>query len=265
VGKKQKPLGSRCDSKSKLKPVTSDTTCLLFENTALTLVAQDDGKFVLYYSGELKKWQNHHCVGVAVSNDTNPLGPYHPQEKPLACPLQYGGAIDPSPFRDTDGKLYVAYKADGNSVGHGGDCNNGKKPLVPVPIMLQELESDGITPVGDPVEILNIDKSDGPLVEAPNIYRSEEGIYFLFFSSHCFTSPLYDIKYATSKSLKGPYVRARRALLKTPDYGLVSPGGATVSRDGTKMVFHANCGSKRCMYVAGINIHSNLTITFDTI
>lgn len=231
----------------------------------LMCLVQDDGKFLLYYAGELKDWQRHHCVGVAVSNDTNPLGPYHPQDKPLACPRLYGGAIDPSPFRDTDGKLYVTYKADGNSVGHGGDCNNGKGKKVPVPIMLQELESDGVTPVGEPVEILNVTKDDGPLVEAPNIVKSEQGVYFLFFSSHCFTSPWYDVKFATSTSLKGPYKRAKRALLKTGDYGLIAPGGATVSRDGTKMVFHADCEEYRCMYAAGIKIHSNETITFDAV
>lgn len=216
---------------------------------------------MLYYTAGLKDWEPHHCVGVAVSNNTSPLGPYHPHETPLACPREFGGAIDPSPFRDVDGKLYVTYKADGNSVGHGGNCNNGKKPLVSVPIMLQELESDGVTPVRNPVKILDITESDGPLVEAPDIIRTEQGVYYLFFSSHCWTSPQYNVKYAHSLSIKGPYVRAPRPLLQTGDFNLTSPGGATVSPDGTKMVFHANCATGRCMFVAGIDIHSNYTIT----
>lgn len=217
---------------------------------------------MLYYSGQLKHWRKHHCVGAAVSEGTDPTGPYKPEKHYLACPRKHGGAIDPSPFKDVDGKLYVTYKADGNSIGHGGDCHNGKKPLVPVPIMLQEMKGDGVTRVGDPVEILNINKSDGPLVEAPNIIRTDNGTYYLFFSSHCFTSPKYDVKYAYSKSLKGPYTRAHRALLKTGDFGLTSPGGATVSHDGTRMVFHASCGGrKRCMYATNISIESNSTIT----
>ena len=65
-----------------------------------------------------------------------------------------GDAIGPPPFQDSNGKLYV-YKVDGNSIGHGGDCNNGIEPLVPVPIMLQELEDDGATSAGDPVQILD--------------------------------------------------------------------------------------------------------------
>jgi beta-xylosidase len=182
------------------------------------------------------------------------VGPYNPQDQPLACPRQYGGAIDPSPFRDVDGTLYVTYKEDGNSIGHGGNCNNGIYPLVQTPIMLQQMQSDGVTRVGNPIQILDITPSDGPLVEAPRIIRTEEGIYFLTFSSHCDISPEYNVKYATSTSVKGPYVRASTPLLQTGDYGLVSPGGASIASDGTKMVFHANCGIFRCMYVAALNI-----------
>ncbi|KAI9035371.1 glycoside hydrolase family 43 protein [Aspergillus affinis] len=225
------------------------------------VIQRDDGKYVLYYSGELKDWRRHHCVGAAVLEGNDPRGPYKPRQEPLVCTPDRGGAIDPSPFRDEDGKLYIVYKVDGNSIGHGGDCNNGIKPIVPVPIMLQELEDDGVTAIGEPVQVLTNEKSDGPLVEAPNLIRTEEGVYYLFFSSHCFTSPLYDIKYAHSTSLKGPYTRASRALLKKGDFGLESPGGATVSVDGTRMVFHANGeDNRRCMYVAGLNITADAPI-----
>lgn len=227
----------------------------------LTSQPQDDGKFVLYYSAQVKGFGSHHCIGVAVSNGTSPLGPYNPEDHPLACPRKEGGAIDPSPFRDVDGKLYVTYKVDGNSIGHGGNCNNGIAPLVNTPIMLQEMESDGVTPVGDPIKILDITPSDGPLVEAPRIIRTKEGIYVLTFSSHCDISPQYNVKYATSTSVKGPYQRASRPLLQTGDYNLVSPGGASISRDGTKMVFHANCGIYRCMYASAVNV-THTTIDF---
>lgn len=185
------------------------------------------------------------------------MGPYTPMNESLACPQKYGGAIDPSPFKDTDGKMYVTYKGDGNSVGSGGYCGNSKVPRKPVPIFLQELESDGTTPTGDPVIILDINDTDGPLVEAPNIIHADDGTYYLFFSSHCFTSLEYNVKYAHSKSIKGPYKRAYRPLLQTDDWKLQAPGGATISPDGTKMVFHANCGGWRCMYAAAISIQSN--------
>ncbi|CAG8041310.1 unnamed protein product [Penicillium salamii] len=222
------------------------------------VIQRDDGKFVMYYSGQVKKnFGTHHCVGVAVSNGTNPLGPFIPENEPLACPHKHGGAIDPSPFRDPDGTLYVVYKGDGNSIGHGGNCGNSKKPVVSVPLLLQELKSDGVTTVGDAVKILDIDGSDGPLVEAPNLIVTSDGTYYLFFSSHCYTSFGYNVKYAHSKSLKGPYTRADRPLLQTSDWGLESPGGATVSTDGSKIVFHANCGTHRCMWAGAIDIRSN--------
>ena len=141
-------------------------------------------------------------MGAAISESNSPIGPYRPQNTTLACPKKKGGAIDPSPFRDVDGKLYVTYKIDGNSIGHGGVCNNSKKPLVRVQLMLQELKEDGITPVGDPIQILESNKrDDGPLVESPNLVRTPDGVYYLFFSSHCFVSPKYDVKYAFSSSV----------------------------------------------------------------
>ncbi|KAJ5913317.1 Glycoside hydrolase family 43 [Penicillium tannophilum] len=212
------------------------------------LIQRDDGKFVLYYAGETKNFSPHHCIGAAVSNGTDPMGPYTPLNESLACPHEYGGAIDPSPFRDTDGKLYVVYKGDGNSVGSGGACGNSKSPRKSVPIFLQELKSDGITKVGEPVIILDINKTDGPLVEAPDIIRIDNGTYYLFF--------LVPLLYLL-RSIKGPYTRADRPLLQTDDFGLKAPGGATISPSGDRMVFHANCGGWRCMYAAAIDIRSN--------
>ncbi|KAJ5099464.1 Glycoside hydrolase family 43 [Penicillium argentinense] len=221
------------------------------------VIQRDDGKFVLYYSGQTKNFDRHHCIGAAVSTSTDPMGPYIPLNESLACPHEYGGAIDPSPFKDADGKLYVVYKGDGNSVGRGGYCGNSIKPLHPVPLILQELESNGFTKVGEPKIILDIDDSDGPLIEAPDIIRTDDGTYYLAFSSHCFTSLGYNVKYAHAKSVKGPYTRVDRPLLQTTDFGLEAPGGATLSKDGTKMVFHANCGGWRCMYASAIDIRSH--------
>lgn len=211
----------------------------------------------MYYAGETKNFGTHHCIGAAVSESDDPLGPYVPLNESIACPHKYGGAIDPSPFRDEDGTMYVVYKGDGNSVGSGGYCGNTRTPRHSVPIMLQEMKNDGITLVGEPKIILDIDKTDGPLVEAPDIIRTDDGTYYLFFSSHCFTSLGYNVKYAHATSVKGPYTRAPRPLLQTGDFGLKAPGGATVSSDGKRMVFHANCEGWRCMYASAIDIQSS--------
>src|SRR5271163_527026 len=128
---------------------------------------QDDGSFVMYYAGVPKSAPRHHCIGVATSETIT--GPYQPLQTPFACPKIHtqGGAIDPDGFLDpSTGKRYVTYKVDGNSIGHGGLCKNTRAPIVPTPILLQEVDpSNGITLIGHPKEILNRDDVDGPLIE----------------------------------------------------------------------------------------------------
>lgn len=210
----------------------------------------------MYYSGESKSHAPHHCVGTAVSD--KPAGPYVPSDKPLSCRLDKGGSIDPSGFKDSDGSRYVTYKVDGNSAGNGGDCNNGKPPLVGTPILLQKVKADGVTPVGDAVQILdrNTEDGDGPLVEAPSIVL-HDGVYFLFYSTHCFTDPKYDVRYATASSITGPYTKNNEKLVKTGDFGLTSPGGATVCGCGDRMLLHGFCDESkktRCMYWADVSL-----------
>ncbi|KAH8882855.1 glycosyl hydrolase family 43 protein [Thozetella sp. PMI_491] len=209
------------------------------------------GKYVMYYSGELASDTRFHCVGTATASSI--LGPYTPSADPLTCPESQGGAIDPSGFLDiATNRRYVVYKIDGNSIGHGGSCNNGVEPFVATPLMLQEVQSgDGVTPIGDPVQLLDrTQEEDGPLVEAPNLIRTSDGTYVLFYSSHCWSSPEYNVNYALAKSVTGPYTRSPKPLIGTGDFGTTAPGGATSIEGGGKMVFHANCAQGRCMFQA---------------
>lgn len=210
---------------------------------------------MLYYTAQVAAAELHHCVGAAVANEAG--GPYIPLPEPFACDLSIGGNIDASGFVDSDGSRYVLYKVDGNSLGNGGDCGNTIPPLTPTPIMLQEVEADGITSIGEPVEILDRDDSDGPLIEAPSLIL-RDGIYYLFFSSHCFTSPKYDVRYATSESLTGPFTKAEEPLLITGDWGFDAPGGATVSDDGKTIMFHANCAAGRCSFIGELSYNGTI-------
>ena len=215
-----------------------------------------DNLFVLYFSATSNESQSQHCIGAATSESVT--GPYTPTDKPIACPLQDGGAIDPAGFVDSDGSVYVVYKVDGNSLGGGGPCGNADGTHG-TPLMLQQVSADdGYTPVGDPVPLLDRDDADGPLIEAPSLVRSADGTYVLFFSSNCYSTEFYDTSYATSGSLKGPYTKAPAPLLTTGLDGLLSPGGADVSVDGTTLVFHADKNpsdaSVRQMYSSAITI-----------
>lgn len=194
------------------------------------------GQYVLHYSAAVLGNNSKHCIGAAVA--TSPAGPYTPQATPLTCPLSQGGAIDSSTFTDVDGSLYVVYKVDGNSIGHGGSCGNMVTPIVPTPIMLQRVAADGFTTIGSPVQILDRSTGDGPLIEAPSLMRDSAGEYILFFSSNCFASNRYDLTYAFASSITGPYVK-RGPMLVTGSHGLYSPGAADAYSDGVHMVFHA--------------------------
>ncbi|KAI7350119.1 glycoside hydrolase family 43 protein [Hortaea werneckii] len=229
-----------------------------------------DNKYVMYYSANKHAEDNKtesarvpvkgrhpppHCIGAAVSETDDPAGPYTPAPDLLACHLDQGGAIDAQPFRDTDGTLWIAYKIDGNNIGHGGSCGNTVAPIMPTPIKLQRMKPDGLTKDGEEITILDRIESDGPLVEAPVLAKSPEGIYFLFYSSGCTRAPTYDLKYATADTITGPYVRAAKPLLKTGTYGLLAPGSADVLADGNggfDMVFHARVrapqGGVRAMF-----------------
>ena len=205
-----------------------------------------DGTFVMYYSDDTVFAPDKHCVGVATSQTI--LGPYTPRDEPFVCPDVYteGGAIDPDGYLDpSDGRRYVTYKVDGNSVGHGGLCNNMKSPQKPTPIMLQEVNAqNGIDHIGDPLQILDRDALDGPLIEAPSLIRSDEGIYFLFYSPNCFTTPGYATSYATASDIRGPYTKAHRPLIYTgaggEQFNLIGPGGFDIWLDGKIGLFHGH-------------------------
>lgn len=207
----------------------------------------DDGRFIMYYSINVVSSPGHHCIGAALADEIT--GPYISQDSTLICPDPnvQGGAIDASAFIDfSTGKRYITYKIDGNSLGHGGSCSNTVVPLRNTPLMLQGVEHDGITLAGEPVQLLDRDASDGPLIEAPSLIQSREGIYFLFYSSHCFSTSAYTVKYATSTTLTGPYLRASQTFLATSSgtVNLVGPGGLHIlpSTDGEDhvIVFHGH-------------------------
>ncbi|KAF2097516.1 Arabinanase/levansucrase/invertase [Rhizodiscina lignyota] len=217
---------------------------------------RDDGQYLMYYTalhtpqkGQINR--TLHCVGHALSS--KPEGPYSPiSDEPLACPLEQGGAIDPSGFKDEDGTRYLLWKVDGNSIGNGGSCGNTNTPIIPTPIMLQKVAADGFTLMGSATQILDRSTADGPLVEAPSLAKVG-GTYYLFFSSNCWNSPDYDINFATASSITGPYTKTG-PLLSTGDNTLASPGGADVTGDGTQLVFHANSqvADGRTMYAVDL-------------
>lgn len=208
----------------------------------------------MYYSAATSADNTKHCVGAATSSTIT--GPYTPEENVLACPLDQGGAIDADGFSE-GGTRFVVYKLDGNSL-------NGDGTLHPTPIMLQALNSDAVTPSGEPIQLLDRDSNDGPLIEAPSLV-AVDGIYYLTFSSNMYDTLNYDVSYATASALTGPYSKAQAPdapLLQSGDSSnvgdLAGPGGADFNAEGSKIVFHAfengqNIDNGRAMFVADIS------------
>jgi beta-xylosidase len=131
--------------------------------------------------------------------------------------------------------------------------------------MLQKMMPDGLSPDGYPIQILDRTDIDGPLVEAPAIIRSHEGIYYLFYSSGCTQSPTYDVKYASAQSVDGPYIRVPESLLATGDWGLEAPGSVGMGQDGNgawNMGFHSRVwvpeGGVRAMFTASLELDGEL-------
>ena len=198
-----------------------------------------DGGFVLYFTARHLA-RDLQCVGAATSAD--PRGPFTSLSKePLVCQFEIGGTIDASPFRDTDGQLYLYFKNDGNHP----DFRQ------PTRIWGQRLASDGLRLLGEPVALLRNDAAwEGDVVEAPTMMLQGAG-YRLLFSANDYgwpalarTSP-YAIGYAGCAGPLGPCRDAPDNPVlasRTIDGGgcLSGPGHqAAIEGEPAIMVFHA--------------------------
>jgi len=217
------------------------------------------GKYLLYYTAsDVKK--NSQCIGVAVASD--PLGPFvDDRPEPIVCQTDLGGSIDADAFKDTDGKLYLYFKNDGNRVGKHSS------------IWAQQLAPDGLSVTGPPVELIHDDQSwEQKLVEAPTMVHSPIA-YELFFSAAYFgwndnqdRSP-YAMGYASCTGPMGPCRKSPDNPILHSFYDresgcLSGPGHQSIFTVGQRsfMSFHAwsaNSGchkvdDKRYLYIAPI-------------
>lgn len=188
-------------------------------------------RYVLYFTARDKQ-ADKQCVGVATSD--KPEGRFKDtSDHALVCQTNEGGSIDPSPFRDEDGKLYLYWKNDGNCCGFA------------TYLYMQELAPDGLSLVGEPVRLVRNDQPwEGRVVEAPTMVKHEGG-YFLFFSGNDYAGLPYAVGYATCAAATGPCEDApENPILKTSleRPPVIGPGHQTVVVDEhgqTWLVYHA--------------------------
>ena len=199
-----------------------------FGNTWAPEVIQIGDEFHMYYVARGEK-QGVQCIGHAVSS--TPVGPYHDDNSaPLVCQESIGGSIDPNPFRDRDGKLYLIWKNDGNCCG------------APVHLWSQELSADGATLVGAPSQLMGNTKAwQGNLVEAPELVV-RDGRYYLFYSANSYADQRYAIGYAVCDSPLGPCVDKSDQPLVRSSSVAIGPGHCYVIETPTGqwwLLFHA--------------------------
>jgi len=187
-----------------------------------------DGKYVLYYAGR-DITVGHECLGHAVAG--SPEGPFIDQSStPFVCQAALGGDIDPAHFVDSNGRVYLLWKNDGNCCG------------VTTYLFSQRLSTDGLHLLGRPVKLLSNDANwEGDLIEAPTMWK-QGGKYYLFFSANNYASFDYAVGYATCAGPQGPCKDGPENPILTSKCRAAGPGGETIITDGkgqTWMLYHA--------------------------
>lgn len=192
-------------------------------------VLRTEAGYVMYYTARSPA-ADLQCLGLAVATD--PLGPFiDAAPRPFIAQTDEGGSIDASPFRDTDGQVYLHWKNDGNHVG------------VPTHLYGQRLSPDGLSLTGEPVRLMtNTEPWHGRVIEAPQLFP-HDGVYYLFYSAGAFDSDGYAVGYARCATPLGPCEDAPENPILTSGGGAAGPGHCSIvtGPDGqsTWMLYHA--------------------------
>lgn len=179
------------------------------------------GRFYIYYAA--RKKGGPLCVAVATANRVQ--GPYT-DHGPLVC--QEVGSIDGFPVTDEQGRPYLLWKEDGNSVSK------------PTPIWAQPLSADGTKLVGERKELFHNDQAwekhaslpYGDLVEGPAVVR-RDGWFYIFYSGNfcCARECNYMLGVARSRKLLGPWEKNPANPIMRGNETWKCPGHGTVVTD----------------------------------
>jgi len=150
-------------------------------------ITYENGKVWMYYTA--RKKGGNLCVAVAVAD--KPQGPFQ-DIGPVVC--QDDGSIDAFPMRDENGKLYLIWKEDGNSVGK------------PTPIWAAEMKEDRTALIGEKHELFRADMPwEHGLVEGVSIIKHNNYFYAFYAGAGCCGRACsYGTGVARAKNLLGP-------------------------------------------------------------
>ncbi len=155
--------------------------------------------YVAYFTARSRQ-TGRLCIGAATA--PSPIGPYEAADRPLVS--EGVAVLDPTFFRDDDGRQYLYWKMDGP---HGP---NG-------PICVQELSPDGLQFIGPRAEVATNDLAwEAPLIEAPSVLK-RGGYYYLFYSGGDYDTPHYAVGVARSTSPRGGFEKRGGPILYGSD------------------------------------------------
>jgi xylan 1,4-beta-xylosidase len=204
-------------------------------------ISYDKGRFFIYYAA--RKKGGPLCVAVATAS--RPQGPYR-DHGPLVC--QEVGSIDGFPVTDENGRRYLLWKEDGNSVSK------------PTPIWAQPLSADGTKLVGERKELFHNDQAwekhatlpYGDLVEGPAVIR-RNGWFYIFYSGNfcCARECNYMLGVARSRKLLGPWEKNPSNPIMRGNETWKCPGHGTVVTDtrGRDFIFYHAMKADDFVYV----------------
>lgn len=197
-----------------------------------------DGRYALFYTAA-NRHNGKQCIGRAIA--THPAGPFEDAAaEPFICHPETATSIDPSPFRDDDGSLYLLWKT-----------RQGEGSQYLSKIWIQRLDQNAMLEAGSQARVLLINDLpwEGRHVEAPTMLR-HDGRYLLFYSAGASTETRYAVSFAASDNPLGPFEKhLGLPILKTGSF-LKGPGHQSIVPAGpaSYMIFYHTVHPERRRY-----------------
>lgn len=210
-------------------------------------ISYDNGKYYVYYAAH--KRGGNLCVAVASAD--KPEGPYT-DHGPLMC--QEAGSIDAWPMRDNDGKLYLVWKEDGNSV------------KLPTPIWAMQMDEQQMKLIGEKKELFRNDSPwEGNLVEGVSMIRHGDYIYAFYAGAGCCGRACsYGIGVARAKDLLGPWEKYPANPLLANGEQWKCPGhGTPIEKEGKYYFLYHAYEKESNVYAGRQGVLSEFTFTAD--
>lgn len=194
-------------------------------------------KFVAVFTADDR--HGNMCIGVATSS--SPAGPFTATSKPLVQGSRLpgkvpsagpGGVIDPTFFRDSNGKQYVYWKVNSNAA----------HPRVPTTLWGAQVSAEGTRVVGKPRKLLVSDRPwEHGIIEGPEMMKHGNR-YYLFYAAGYYDTSTYCEGVASAASPLGDFHKHDHGQILRSDKRWIGPGhGENVQtpRGQDWFVYHA--------------------------